>query len=388
MFKLKLKDDVEVSTIEELRDNFDLEKTVEYFQNGELLTWLEDRFYDDEADAISEIKPGDDNFAAKICAALNVEYTDLEFVRRVREKKNFLANKTDDAEIIDNAVATALNQEDLGALIQMDYKTIYLCGEQFNVPIRIADRKYIGILGTPKIKIRAQSQEDLDAKNIVFENCKLPYAKETPIEGLRALAEKIFQTGGRWPLVKDGHPIARKTSSFVSSNEYGGYFGDIPISDELKAAILKAQSDEKKGTAISFDGLSKAEKAAALRMFAQGKYTENQIAYMQLTKDFSSGFAMTIDSFCTAGTVSYNVIPYSEIEQASCHGDEGFDEGLTIKSKDTFIFFCCYNKSVYNPYTSSYEHPYNGQACVKLFGTRGSKIYSKIVNFLEVAKNF
>ena len=53
MFKLKLKDGAEVSTLEELRDNFDLEAVVGYFKSGDLLTWLEDRFYDDEADAIS-----------------------------------------------------------------------------------------------------------------------------------------------------------------------------------------------------------------------------------------------------------------------------------------------------------------------------------------------
>ena len=38
MFKLKLKDGAEVSTLEELRDNFDLEAVVDYFKNGNLLT--------------------------------------------------------------------------------------------------------------------------------------------------------------------------------------------------------------------------------------------------------------------------------------------------------------------------------------------------------------
>ena len=368
MFKLNLKDGAEVSTIEELREHFDLEKAVEYFQSGELLTWLEDRFYEDEADAISAIKAGDDNFEAKICAALNVEYADLDFVRRVREKKTFLADKTDDAEIIDNAAATALNQEDLGALIQMDYKTIYLCGEQFNVPIRVADRKYIGILGTPKIKIRAQSQDDLDAKNISLENVQLPWQKAAPIDELRALAEKIFQTGGKWPLVKDGEPIKRKNnSSFVSSNNYGGYLGDLSLSDELKETIKQAQAPK----TVSFDGLSKAEKAAALRMFAQGKYTENQIAYMQLTEDFSSGFAMTIDSFCTAGGVGYNVIPYNEIKMASC-GDYLYIR----KMNDSYICFG-------DGYDSNI---YNGYACKKLF--KKPDDYDKVTNFLEVAKNF
>lgn len=125
IFPLILKDGVEVRTLEELRENFDLENIVGYFKNGELLTWLEDRFYDDEAEIIADIDKDDTNAAAKICAALDVECDDdLDFIKRLREKKSLLAEMTDDENIIDNAAATALNQEDLATLIQIDYKTI------------------------------------------------------------------------------------------------------------------------------------------------------------------------------------------------------------------------------------------------------------------------
>ena len=68
MFALRLKDNLEVRTLEELRDNFDLEKAVEYFHSGELLQWLEDRFYDDEADAIRELD-GDDSITEIVTPA-------------------------------------------------------------------------------------------------------------------------------------------------------------------------------------------------------------------------------------------------------------------------------------------------------------------------------
>ncbi|MBR4641415.1 MAG: flagellar motor switch protein FliN [Selenomonadaceae bacterium] len=182
MFKLKLKDGATVSTIEELRENFDLEKVVDCFHSGELLQWLKERFYDDEAEAIENIDD-DTNLIAKICTALNVECEeDLEFTQRLREKKALLAEMTDDENFIDNAASTALNQEDLAALIQTGCKTIYLCGEKFNVPICMAGVKYIGVLSTPKIKIRAKSQDDLDAQKIVFENCILPWQKYIPVQ--------------------------------------------------------------------------------------------------------------------------------------------------------------------------------------------------------------
>ncbi len=119
MFKLKLKGGAEVSTLKELRESFNLEAVVGYFKSGDLLTWLEDRFYENEADAISEIDNTNRNLTAKICAVLNVECDDnLEFIQRVREKKSILSDKTDDETIIDNAVSTALNQEDATSMIR------------------------------------------------------------------------------------------------------------------------------------------------------------------------------------------------------------------------------------------------------------------------------
>lgn len=344
MFTLKMKG-VEIRTLDELRNNFDLEDVVGYFKTGELLTWLEDRFYDDEADAIAEIHIDDSNAPAKICAALNVECdTDLEFTQRIREKKSALAELTDDANIIDNAVATALNQEDLATLINMDYKTIYLCGENFNVPIRVSGVRYVGILGTPKIKIRANSQDDLDAKNISFDNVQLPWQKTLPIEELKALAEKIFQTGGKWPIVKQ----------------------------DSYSNVIKSDS--------SFDQLSKTEKAMALRMVCQGKYTEQQIAFIQLTDDFSSGFALTIDSFCTGGGVGTNMIPYKEIKSA------WYDGGLICFAKKLIAFWWReFIRTTRNSPSGTTIPVYNGVACQKLFGNAD---YEKIAQFLEVAKTF
>lgn len=187
---------VEVKTLEDLRANFDLEQAVGYFKSGELLDWLADRFYDDEAEAIENISADDKNLTQKICAALGVECDDdLEFTQRLREKKKILASKTDDENIIDNAAITALNQDDLANLLHMNYKKIYLCGENFTVPIHIPDKKYIGVLSTPKIKIKAESQEELDAKNISFENCKLPFIKDSMEEFKSNVKETLKKAG-------------------------------------------------------------------------------------------------------------------------------------------------------------------------------------------------
>ena len=64
-------------------------------------------------------------------------------------------------------------------LLDMDTPVIYLCGESFNVPIRVGGKKYVGILGTPQVNIKANSQAELDAKGIVFENVRLPENLDT-----------------------------------------------------------------------------------------------------------------------------------------------------------------------------------------------------------------
>ena len=58
-FPLKLKDDAEVRTLDELHEHFDLEKIIGYFQDGRLLTWLNDRDYENEAKQVEALDKAD-----------------------------------------------------------------------------------------------------------------------------------------------------------------------------------------------------------------------------------------------------------------------------------------------------------------------------------------
>ena len=325
-FTLVLKDGVEVKNIEELRENFDLEKIVEYFKSGELVEWLENMFYDDEAEAISEIDSDDKNLTQKICAALDVECDeDLEFTQRIREKKAILTEKTDDQTIIDNATNTALDQKDLAELLHMDYKKIYLCGELFNVPIRMTDMNYIGILGTPKIKIKANSDEELKSKNIKFENCKLPWTKESPIDTMKSLVKKIFDTNGEWPIIDNSFNVVS-----------------------------------------SYDKLDKMEKIMAVNLCCGKKYKESDIIFMMLKKDLSDGFVFTVDSFCTnegEEIIKYNKINYVDLNLNNNSELMIFDNE---RDENNFKYFGHYEDDIFH----------------------NNKILNeKVKKFLDIAKN-
>ena len=167
-------------SIQELQENFDLDTAVQYLQDGKLLTWLEDLFYEDEAEKIAELDKNAPHMKQQLCKILGVEseddsWMDAYELERLNEKKRLLKTMTDDEDIIANADKTALDQTDLANLLRAGANTIYLCGDNFTVPIRFGNKKYIGILKKPNVKIKAATDSELEEKGIVFENVSLPW---------------------------------------------------------------------------------------------------------------------------------------------------------------------------------------------------------------------
>lgn len=186
-FALDMADGAKVRTIEDLREHFDLEKATSYFLSGKLLEWLEDRYYDDEAEAVRGLDQSEANFSRRLCEALGAEYVgddapDVETLARQNEKRAKLRQLTDDESILAHAAQVAFTQEDLAELLDEGAETIYLCGKQFSVPARMENRRYIGILGKPEVKIGIKTKEALEKKGIAFENVTLPKELQEPTE--------------------------------------------------------------------------------------------------------------------------------------------------------------------------------------------------------------
>lgn len=178
-FALEMANGAQVrSNLEDLRKNFDMESVTNYFLSGKLAQWLEDRYYDEEAEKVKGLDKDAPNFQKQLCAALGVPYDgedelDEDQRKRLEEKKALLRQKTSDENIIALAAKTAFNQEDLADLLDMEESPIYLCGKSFDIPIRMTGKTYIGFFGKPKVRINANSIEELRAKQIVFDNIEL-----------------------------------------------------------------------------------------------------------------------------------------------------------------------------------------------------------------------
>lgn len=271
-FPLKMRG-VDVRNLEDLRENFDLNAAVAYFKDGKLLKWLEARYYDDEAENISSLDENAPDFREKLCAALGVEFEGDD--SRVEEKKNRLRELTDDESIIDNAAVTALNQEDLADLLDAGTSTIYLCGTRFSIPIRVTDKKYIGVLDPPLIKIRANSQADIDAQNISFVNVHLPWEKSFT-------AEKSYR------------PTAQTQST---------------TSDELRDMAEVIFGNRNVWHIIGMDDEpSSAQRKMFIKLICGGEYSERDLIYLQADKDFAAGWALTRDAFCVGGAIKFQCL--------------------------------------------------------------------------------
>lgn len=176
-FPLKMKNGAEVRTLDELKENFDLESVLGYFADGKLATWLEDRYYDVETQKVSELDANSSDLKSQLCAILGVKYAeaqeddvDIDVINRRNEKKHILSQLIDDAEVLNNIDSVALNQDDLLDCYDLGLSTIYLVGDTvFSIPVSITNVTYIGLCEA-KVEIRETGDVDFNEKNIVFKD--------------------------------------------------------------------------------------------------------------------------------------------------------------------------------------------------------------------------
>jgi len=191
-FPLDMGNDIKVRTIDELKEHYDAEKVMSYFLDGQLLVWLNDRYYDEEAEQVSALSDNNDNadISAELARIFGIELTDeidVEAVKYRNEKLSRLREITSDDEILSNVDKVAFSQEELGDLLDEGYDVIYLCGDVFRIPYGTTNMTYFGV-NNPTVEIKSKDEIDLDSRNISVQNCK--FSDETK----DSMAEKVIPT--------------------------------------------------------------------------------------------------------------------------------------------------------------------------------------------------
>lgn len=148
-FPLKMKNGTSVRTIEELRENFDIDSVLEYHINGKLLIWLGNRYYDDIANTVRDISADSDNVCQELCRALGVETQEannsIADIRMKQDKLKRYRELMGDESFVDKISQIALDQNDLDVLLKKDEKDIYLFKGEFAIDLSKTDILYTGI---------------------------------------------------------------------------------------------------------------------------------------------------------------------------------------------------------------------------------------------------
>ena len=221
-YPLEMSDGTQVRSLEELKEHFDLEAVLGYYKSGKLLPWLNDRYLEDEAEAVSALDENAPDFQKQLCAVFGVEFQgeemDLEEIELRQERLKRLRQFTDEEAYIEHIDQVVFDQDDLLDLLDEGVETIYLCGEKFSVPASQKGKTYIGI-NQPEVKI--SGKYTLDDLGIQFENCSVA---------------QLPKESGTKPAA------AQRQKETVSS-------GPTEISDELAGEIFDAIFEEGDGVA-------------------------------------------------------------------------------------------------------------------------------------------
>ena len=176
---LEMANGQQVRSLQELRDNWDLEKVLGYYLNGRLLTWLNDRYYVEEAEQLQKLEKlkNENELTQKLCAILGKEYQDLgcismKAVEKRNQKLERLRLYTADDVILKNVDKVAFDQAELEHLTAHGGNIIYLCSGEFNIEKSLENMIYIGI-DNPIVKMDRETWQQLRKKNCVFNNCNL-----------------------------------------------------------------------------------------------------------------------------------------------------------------------------------------------------------------------
>ena len=153
-FPLFMKNDVPIRTLEELRDNFDIEGLLVNYANGKLAIWLRDRYYDDLSEEISKLNQSSKEFTQKLCKLLGIDFkkvvvpknnVDLNKLSEIDKRKKRISQYTSDKTVIENENIVAFDQDEFDSLIEKNAKKVYLIGKEFNLPHISSDLEIIGV---------------------------------------------------------------------------------------------------------------------------------------------------------------------------------------------------------------------------------------------------
>lgn len=180
-FPLHMKNGYKVRTLEELQQEGDIKTILEYFHNGKLISWLEDRGYNDILDNMQNLDATTEDGVKLLCHILGVTYqelpNDISNIQEEQEQLNRLKKLTSDEVLLESVDIIAFDQGELNDIYSQNTNIIYLSGDDsqiYDINDEYRNIQYIGLFGNPSVRTSVASLRDLHDKGITFKNVELP----------------------------------------------------------------------------------------------------------------------------------------------------------------------------------------------------------------------
>ena len=359
---LEMSNGVAARTLEELKENWDLEKIMMYYHNGRLQTWLNDRYYNELAEQVNTLsgitEPNEQQ--KKLCAIFDMPFTeasavDMDVVIDRNEQLAKLRKVTADDKVLKNADKVAFNQEELANLLDEGKETIYLVNNTFSIPLTVKNKQYIGV-GKAVAFINSKEPVDFRALNIHFQNVQFDEAYEETSHIVTELeaAEKAHLVGrykeafdmflklaakengramyfiGEYYRQGFGNVVSMNQEIGFAWHKLGANRGDVlaalnlayeyPEDSMEREAIVKKYFDAVKALADSGDVIAQCE-IGALDLYKNGYGIEQdrglQIIYLK--KSAEGGYGRSANKL---GNIYYNEENYREAIRWYCKAAE------------------------------------------------------------------
>ena len=238
---LEMANGVLVRTLDELKENWDLEKVINYYLNGKLQTWLKDRYYTELAEEVSALNDINDNveLQKKLCNIFGIEaeddLVDMEAVAERNRRLKILRQHTADDAVLKNVDKVAFNQEELFKLLYTGESIIYLFGNTFTIPLSLRNKTYIGI-GDVEVNLDTKEYINFNDFNIKFKNVK--FNKDIDVL-LNKEPEKVLM------IAKEYDKVGNYKNAFK-------YYQIAAENENIEALMILAEMYEK-GKNVSID---------------------------------------------------------------------------------------------------------------------------------------
>lgn len=201
-FPLEMANGKMVRNLQELRENFDINKIISHFMNGSLLRWLEERYYDEECEKLRQIKQVDSDTAGKLCEIFGVKeeiaeksFDDIFFEEKLKNELSLFLDNSNELFQLDKSLI-ACTQNELDNLINENASMIYLFDGVFDIPLEYENVKYIGLKNVV-VRIESNRSVPFESKNIRFENISFD------ADYKKCSDESIYQRNVYWRFFTD-----------------------------------------------------------------------------------------------------------------------------------------------------------------------------------------